>query len=267
MSALIERLRPLMIGLLAEGGGDNRLVMQGDRGYMVVEGEQGGDRYTVQAAVGRAISRELDPSDAQNLYSQGFRRPTAASLYKRSYGSDELDTLLKISEQAMSQIYLSQPEDPNLLQLNLKLGDRDDLSNERLLRAIEKLSKVRNMSARQKLYWAFVKATLLLAVDSDVPEFEGIPRRALIGRINYMSFKEITSYHSVGVFTDEESAMKYDPRGLRVYKISGRDLAALCVADKVDSILINPRGHIGGELYRNEILSIDEAMQNYDEKG
>ncbi len=38
-------------------------------------------------------------------------------------------------------------------------------------------------------------------------------------------------------------------------------VAATAVARRVGSLLINPKGNIGGELYINELQSIDEALR------
>ena len=41
----------------------------------------------------------------------------------------------------------------------------------------------------------------------------------------------------------------------------GARLVPLAVARRVGSLLINPKGNIGGELYINELQSIDEALR------
>ena len=125
------------------------------------------------------------------------------------------------------------------------------------------------MRLRQKFYWSFVRAEFLLALDRPAPSLNpllnGIDQaNALASQLSYHIFKEITPYRSAAVFSEMNTMLNYDPRGFDFIKLSGRTIAALMVSDKLDSLLINPRGQIGGELYRNELDSIDEAMRRFD---
>ena len=117
------------------------------------------------------------------------------------------------------------------------------------------MSKERSSRARQKLYWAFVRAELLFAIERKSSEDK---------QPTPFSFSELTGYKSAAVFTDIESMRLYDPRGLKYIKMNGREIARLLVERRQDSLLINPRGRCGGEFYRPELESIDEAMKRYD---
>ena len=251
-----------------EGGDGNRFVCQGDRGYVVVSGERGSSTIKVQAAAGRALESPLDQHDAQQLYERGFRRSSAAAPFERVYKGSvphENVELIEIITLIMQRLYLSQS---GTMTIKFTLGDLIELNNTKLHSAIQKLINDKDMRLRQKFYWSFVKAEFLLALDQPAPDLNpllsGADQAKILGtQLSYHIFKEITPYRSAGVFSEMNTMLNYDPRGLDFIKISGRTVAALMVSDKIDSLLINPRGQIGGELYRNELDSIDEAMRRF----
>ena len=68
------------------------------------------------------------------------------------------------------------------------------------------------------------------------------------------------SFSIYAVFTSDKSLRTYDPRGLPFRIITGRLLFPLLQKRKAGSLLINPNGDFGGELYKHEIDSICDAM-------
>lgn len=240
--------------LLTEGGGANRLTLEGERGFMVVSAARGGGVGRVQAAAMRG-GRDLSQEEAQRLYDLGFRRRTAADPFEQSlpmYGEADRLVLATLLSSLMGDLYLTTTSP---LTARLHLGDAPALKGERLLEAMKRASEARDHSSRQSLYWAFVRGQLLLALDAPAD---------LLSTATPRSFKALTGYESAAVFTSWEEALRYDARGLDVVACGGRELLPLLLERGVGSLLINPRGRLGGEFYRNELASMDEAMRAWE---
>jgi hypothetical protein len=62
-------------------------------------------------------------------------------------------------------------------------------------------------------------------------------------------------------FTDIDSLRLWQPKGWPFVAMSGARLVPLAVTRRVGSLLINPRGNVGGELYINELESIEGALR------
>ena len=255
-----EALGGAVARLLAEGGAHNRLVLEGARGFMVLSAARGGAVVRVQASASAEVAgarRELAEGEAQRLYDLGFRRRTAADPFEQSlpsYGEGDRLALAALTASLMGDLYLEGAP----LSARLYLGDAPQVDGARLSEAMRRASEARDHSSRQSLYWAFVRGRLLLAVEG--PAEEGAPLSAARPR----SFKGLTSYESAAVFTGWEEALRYDARGLDVLECRGRELLPPLLERGVGSLLINPRGRLGGEFYRNELASMDEAMRAWE---
>jgi hypothetical protein len=244
-------LAPTLARLLTEGGSGNRLTLEGDRGFMVVSAARGGGVGRVQAAAMRR-GRDLSEEEAQRLYDLGFRRRTAADPFEQSlpiYGEADRLVLGALLSTLMGDLYLTHGAP---LDARLHLGDAPTLVAQRLQEAMKRASEARDNASRQSLYWAFVRGRLLLALDAPAEELAGATPR---------SFKALTGYESAAVFTSWEESLRYDARGLDVVECGGRELLPLLLERGVGSLLVNPRGRLGGEFYRNELASMDEAMR------
>ena len=57
--------------------------------------------------------------------------------------------------------------------------------------------------------------------------------------LSLKSFKDITGYRSVAIFTDSDALDLVDPRGVETVILPGR-LAIMALAQCEDSLLINP---------------------------
>ena len=273
-SQLKESIATEIGQLLEEPEEDGRLVLQGDRGFMVIRSDGTDKHIILYAAAGRALDRSLDKEEAELLYQSGFRRRSAARSYQRRCALPDqiaLDELAREVISVMNSLYVSADEEIKLMTRSMS---RVDLSNTRLIQSMRRLSEQRDMSARQKLYWALIKSDVLLALRSPIPQVltreagrlqwveAGIREPAEISEtIEMMSFKEVTGYRSAAVFTDYELLDQLDPRGVNYVRLPGRLAIMLALHKKWDSLLINPRGEVGGELYRNELTSISEGLK------
>ena len=260
--------------LLSREGSWNRLILEGDQGFIVIWGEEGETEVRIFAAAGRSLSRTLSKEEAQTLYEHGYRRKTAALCFSKLVDLDdktEIKTLTQELCQLLQQLYLSSE---NTLKIEERFGNKIELNNQHLISAMKRLSKERSMSARQKAYWAIIRADVLLALKSDMPASlktasghqqwvqSGLEKISHISSsVTPKDFKYITNYPSAAIFTDHDALGLIDPRGAYAVKLPGRLAILLALEQGWSSLLINPRSDVGGELYRNELQSIQEGLK------
>lgn len=273
-----DLVREALMGALqrikSRGGSLNRLTLQGDRGFIVVSGSRDEDEVQVSAAAGRCLDRRLSESEAQRLYELGFRRKNAALPYVRESTIDDRDDLEEMTQELLSlclELYASSEE---AIAIHERFGDRVEVSNPRLIEAMRRLSKERDMSSRQKVYWAVVRSEVLLALSSSPPQSilsdnghaqwveTGLKEISHISSsVSLRDFKSITNYRSAAIFSDLDALDLIDPRGCDFIKLPGRLAILLALSQNWDSLLINPRSDVGGELYRNELASIRDGLK------
>ena len=283
MVELIDRLEAIqadivqvLIRMVNEGGEDNRLVIQGDQGYLLVQGKAGKTEMLIKAAAGRSLERLLSEEEVKRLYESGFRRKNAALPFARTVMVEDQNGKSELALELMTlltELYASHIDEVSLRE---KLGDRITLNPKRLIDAMRRLSTERDMSSRQKVYWAVIRSDVLLALST-------YPAKNLIqeqGRIQWIkagtaqisdisnsvslrNFKDVTGYRSAAIFSDLDAFEAMDPRGLHCVRLPGRLAISLVLDQGWDSLLINPHNPVGGELYRNELVSIIEGLAKF----
>ena len=274
----LERLRAdltqALLRMTSEGGTDNRLVIQGDRGYILLRGEMGEDDIVIKAAAGRSLDRLLNEDEVKKLYHADFRRKNAALPFERTVtiaNEEQRGQLAQELVALFSELYISQLSTGSLRE---RFGDRIELSNHRLTESMKRLSTRRDMSSRQKVYWGVVRSDVLLALSEPPPKSLTHERgrnqwveagsekiTAISDSITLQSFKEVTGYRSASIFSDLAALEAADPRGINWVRLPGRLAISLVLAQGWDSLIINPHNSVGGELYRNELTSIMEGLE------
>ncbi|MCP4806671.1 MAG: SseB family protein [Proteobacteria bacterium] len=231
-------LHEALTQLPTAGGDHNRLVIQGGRGWFVVHGAKHVDEVEVEAAASHYLDEPLALESVAHLRHAGFAsRPRSRTLARRGPVEGLAEELTSLMKQVYGDAEVT---------LSMTLGDREPTQNPVLLEAIRVLSKDRDMPARHQLYRRLMDATLLFASEDGV------------GR----AFGDLSGTRVVGVFSDWDELSWFEPRGLPYVRISGRDLIKKLVEEPdVGSLLINPKGRVGGELYRNELQTIRSAIR------
>ena len=260
--------------IITSGGSDNRITIQGDQGFIVVKGACDEEDVEVLLASGRTLNRQLEDQAAQRLYDHGFRRKTAALPFTKLFCIDEDELREALAHLLIDLVYPIYASDISKVSLHERFADRSSTENNRLIEAMKRLSKKRDMSSRQKLYWAVVRSQVLLALDSPPPKSLKTERglqqwiesglndiQHVSSSLSIKNFKEITAYRSVAIFTDPDALDLIDPRGIESIVLPGRLAIMLALAQSWDSLLINPRSAVGGELYKNELQSILEGLE------
>lgn len=238
LDAALKRLR-------AEGGTANRLVIDGPAGWVTVWGPRDTDEWTVTVSAGRQLPDgvKLPAENAQVLYDQGFRQSTAASPYRQSMSAGPLGAhILTVFEDVLQTTADA---------FELRLGDAPTHENPNVIQRMRTLAADRSLRARTRLYHGLVKAKLLVATDA-APADVNAPMR---------SFGTLGTLPVVAAYTHWDAAVAHDARGPHVLPMSGINLFPLLMTRGVGSLLINPAGPVGGELYKNELWSVAEGCK------
>lgn len=238
LDAALKRLR-------IEGGPANRLVVESPGGWIAVWGPRDADEWTVVVSAGRQMPEgvRLSAERAQILYDQGFRQRTAAAPYRQTISAGPLAAhVLSLFDEV-----LETPADS----FEVRLGDAPTVENLTVIERMRTLAADRSPRARTRLYHGLVKANLLVATEQ-MPGDVNTPLRV---------FGKLGTLPVVAAYTDWEAATAHDARGPHVLPMNGIDLFPLLVARKVGSLLINPAGPVGGELYKNELWSVAEGCK------
>lgn len=225
-----------LAALTRDGGDANRLVLSGGDGFLVVEGAPGRDRFRVLAASSAQVRTQAEQVHA--LRRRGFTKVAGTSSLGRVLVDPEPPAFADELLATLDEVW------PGTAAVELRLGTRPGLQNERLHDAMRALAKVRDMPARNKVYGSLLGADLLVVVA------DGAPRVV----------DDLSGWDVMACFSDFDQLLAWDPRSPDVRQLPGYQLfPMLAQLPRVGSLLINPRGAVGGELYRNEIQALAKA--------
>ena len=125
-------------------------------------------------------------------------------------------------------------------------NNHSGLQNGEFTKLMRDLSRKRTHDVRLQVYQSFLNASFLLAVDqNDIP----------------IEVDRLGSLPCFAVFTDDKSIRCWDPRGCLFKQCYGFEVIRILYAYDVGSLLINPKGDISGELYKNELQTLAKAIR------
>jgi len=239
--------------LTTRGGDGNRLLISHGDYYMLVMGTRGTMGVEVEVVANRFLpgAAKLTPGRLAVVTQHGFSDTVArrANLQRRvDLGVGESATKLL---DGVEDIFRRGFGCDNLsaVKLDLSLQDRDKTANPDLLRAMKRLARLRDHNARQQVYRALLVADLLLLVADD----QTTPHKV----------EELGGCPVYAVFTDVVSLRLWQPLGFTHRRVVGHALFPQLAPLRIGSLLINPKGQIGGELYRNEVDGLAGAAARY----
>jgi hypothetical protein len=244
---LVEHLRKLT----AEGGADNRLVVASRDYYMVFAGKRGDPELLAEAVTNFYLPRaaELTSGRRDQIARRRFtERPGRNNLYRsvRPQTDAELRSFADEVLEIFSKAYAVEPGEP--AELDLQLGDPEPTRNPDLLRLMRLLSQRRDWDTRKQVYAAMLVAHMLVAID---PDAGGDPAEV----------DKLGTFPVWAAFTDIDSLRLWRPRGAPFRVTAIADLVPRAVDRRIGSLLINPKGNIGGELYINELETLYGALR------
>jgi len=247
--ALVQHLEQLT----QTGGADNRLVVTSRDYYMIFHGKRGAPELVGEAVSNFYLPRaaELTPGRLGQLTARGYReRPNRNNLYRslRVQDTAELRSYADEVLELFARAYGVEAGEP--AEFDLQLGEPESLRNPELIRLMRLLSEKRDWDTRRALYTALLNATMLVPTDPDAGVVD-----------EPMEVDKLGKFPVIAAFTDIASLRLWQPRGATYRSLAVADLVPRAVTRRVGSLLINPRGMVGGELYINELESLDGALK------
>ncbi len=247
--ALVHNLQQLR----GSGGADNRLVVASRDYYIVLRGQRGESTLHAEAVSNANLSTaaSLTPGRLGVLARHGFLgRPNRSNLHRSAAPLDDAE-LRRFADELMEVFARAYGVDPgDAAEFDLQLGDGEPLKNPELIKLMRALSVRRDWDARRALYAALLDATLLVPIDPEVLTHD-----------EPIAVDQLGKFPVIAGFTDIDSLRMWQPRGAPYKAMPVAELVPPAVARRVGSLLINPRGLVGGELYINELESLDGALK------
>lgn len=239
--------------LSQSGGADNRLIVASRDYYMIFHGKRGAPELIGEAVSNFYLPRaaELTPGRLGQLSARGYReRPNRNNLYRSLKVQDgaELRTFADEVMDLFARAY--GVEAGEAAEFDLQLGEPELLKNPELIRLMRLLSEKRDWDTRRMLYTALLNATMLVPIDPDGASVD-----------EPLEVDKLGKFPVIAAFTDIASLRLWNPRGANYRSQAVSDLVPRAVTRRVGSLLINPRGLVGGELYINELESLDGALK------
>ena len=232
---------------LCAGAPGRRLVIERGSAWLVVSRTEDTEVLRIEAAAAADLpaGSVLDLTGVGRLRAEGFGKGTGAKRLERLHRGVEISALESLSasfERIFTEVYAAPPQE-----LGLRLRPPPELraDNSRLLGAIRDVAKDQAGSARNRLYQRLLDAELLLLMDADKR-----PRK----------IEELCGFPVYAAFTDAETLWAFDPRSPACLAIPGRALFPMLMEHNVGSLMINRGGKLGGELYRNELEMLAQAV-------
>ncbi|MCA9717562.1 MAG: SseB family protein [Myxococcales bacterium] len=256
--AHITRLLDHIDTLTRAGGDYNRVTMIAGEYHAIVSSARGRDSVTVELVGNRDLSRaaRLTEGRAAVIDGHGFRRATRRPGPSKTYKvatEDERAALGRELADIFARAFGVDAGDA--VELAVSLGDAERTRNAELIRAMRRVAQRRDNDSRMQLYRELARATYLLPLaesrDSDEP----------------LVFETLRDRPVFGVFTDWPALRLWRPRGWPYLIKSADEVFALADAQRVGSLLINPRGNVGGELYMHEVEMIHRALLKLRARG
>jgi hypothetical protein len=234
------------------GGADNRLVVASRDYYLIVSARPDDPVVHLEAVANPNLTAAaaLTPGRLEQLKQRGFReRPHHHNLFRKLSITDdaELTRLVDDLMTIFARAYGVDPGEPAVL--DLQLGDAEPLQNPDIIRLMRALSVRRDWDARRALYSALLDATLLIPTDPETTSDEPL------------EVERLGTFPVIAGFTDIDALRMWNPRGVPYRATPVADLVPRALAMRVGSLLINPRGLVGGELYLNELESLGGALK------
>lgn len=240
----VSELQSALERLTQEGGSGNRLVVRGGRAWFVFHGSKGGSEIRSEAAAKHYLGKDfpLTLNDVALIRRAGFAQVPPFKTLQRVDAADQCATIALRTHELMGAAFKHE----GALQLEITLGERDDTENAMLLDAIRDAAGKRSPEARNSLYRALLRSTFLLRVDAqDQP----------------LSVGKLQSWEVFAAFSSLDALRVYAPTVDGFKTMPGRTLFPALLDFKVGSLLIDPGGRLGGELYRNELETLARAAR------
>lgn len=233
--------------LLTDGADGNRLVVSQGGAWFVVHAAPGALVWQVEAAPRSHLPATVrfGLEEVARLRAGGFANvegrkplrwsPSVAAVGPEALAARIIGWLAEVYGVAAGAT----------LHLDAWHGPAAAPDNAPLHEAMRACARDREMSTRQALYRQLLRGSFLLPLEGSAPRVVG----------------DLSGWPIFAVFTDRASFADWDPRLPAADLMPGRALWGRLLAAGVGSVLINPGGRVGGELFRHEVESLALAVR------
>lgn len=207
---------------------------------------------------------KLSSGRAMQLREMGFEKcpgenwkkviPTPNCLSGNDPDSKRFDTqlLIKQCREILDRVYGAEGE----IQVQLAQTQEHHPDNDELVASMRNLAEQRSSEARHRMYTELVNATLLIPVRPEAPE-------EVQSGEDFLVTDTLEGHPVFLAFSDWDSLRRWNPRGWSYVPLHGSEFFELTLERDLGSVQINPRGEVGGELYRHEVEMLVEGVRNY----
>ena len=215
----------------------------GEDRYVVVHHKSREGEISVKASAGRQINASLSAEAQQVIYDAGLRRRRASDDYEKCFDAGAIDVLglSELVEVIFEKSFEQECPEADYLEVPRFLPE-----NPLVKEAMVHLAKNRDWAARKTLYRQLIDAEFA------VPYTEGE---------EFLTIDQIASWRVAGVFLDEASLLKAYPLGQAYRRHQGRSFFPAVCGERIGAVRINPGSAPRGELYRNELEMIQQAIE------
>lgn len=227
------------------------LVISRGHAWFVLErgAEVGAGRLEAAASKALPKAHALSPERVSRLRAAGFvpagdGRRSLVRPVERGQASASASALGGLLLALFDEVY--GPAAAGALRWDRRPAGPSTLQNPALIQTMTEAARAKDPAvARGRLYGAMLQATFLVLMDeNDDP----------------VQIDELQGWPVYAAFTDWAALRRQDPRAPRYGLVPGRALFPRLAAMPLGSLLINPAGPTGGELYRNEVQTIAGAI-------
>ena len=128
------------------------------------------------------------------------------------------------------------------------------VENQRLISAMTKLARQRDERSRKAMYMAMLRANFYIPTEPSADDS---------GETQFVKGDPLQGHDVYVAFTSEAALQRWRPGHLTPTRMVGLDLFPMLSGVRPGSVLINPGNDVGGELYRNEIAILADAVPQY----
>lgn len=258
--ATAQQLAASVEELFRGGERARRLVVRAGPVWQVLstrrEAKGKGLRHAATKSSRLPDSHKLDATRAMGMRELGFEKVGGHADWFRDLERAHVGAALELARELVyvaRGLYRASEQ----LALDLEIDDREHPENPELLEAMRKIAKPGFAEAdRHAMYNAMANATFLVAVDPAATAATD-PEDALL-RVG-----ELRAQPVFAAFTDFDALRAFAPLEREYLPFHGSELFALLEEKGAASVLINPEGSVGGELYRHEIAALAEGVRRF----
>ena len=199
-----------------------------------------------------APEHRLSSGRMAELKRKGFSKSGARRNWTREFegNSFEVDPLVDEAEDILSRIYGIEGR----YTVRLFQRECEHPSNPRMLATMRAMARHPSNESRRDVYASLVNATLLVPLAGDEVDE---------GPDSFQVLELLEGLPVFAAFSDWNALRSWSPRGCRYEAVHGSELFEQLLERHCASLLINPGGDLGGELFRNEIEMIVEGIGAY----